>query len=162
MPEVAKFGNRYEELNHLNTLELIGFRMTFYHSNFFLNLSRLAIQIRCQSLSSVEILGNIRPSFLLNAHPLTKTMFGFFKSELFDFELTRILGTATTGGCDIAEFLEAVGKIKKHNPESWYSAWYEQGERAESIAAEAGSHEYSPLAKKTYLCASNYFRTAPC
>jgi Esterase FrsA-like len=109
----------------------------------------------------MEFLGNIRPSFLLNAHPLTKTMFGFFKSELFDFELTRILGTATTGGCDIAEFLEAVGKIKKHNPESWYAAWYEQGERAESIAAEAGSNGYSALARKAYLRASNYFRAAP-
>lgn len=135
--------------------------MTLYHPNCFLNLSRLAIRVRCQILSSMEFLDNIRPSFLLNAHPLTKTMFGFFKSELFDFELTFILGTATTGGCDIAEFFEALGKIKNHNPESWYGALYEQGERAESIAAEAGSNEYSALARKVYFRASKYFRAAP-
>jgi hypothetical protein len=123
MQKVAKFGIRYRELNHPNTIRLIGLRMTFYHPNCFLNLSRPAIQISCQIFSSMEFLGNIRSSFLLNAHPLTKTMSGIFKSELFDFELTFILGTATTGGCDIAEFFEAVGKIKKHNPESWYSAW---------------------------------------
>jgi hypothetical protein len=31
----------------------------------------------------MEILGNLRPPFLLNQHP-TSSMFSFFKSELFD------------------------------------------------------------------------------
>ncbi|KAH8689830.1 Alpha/Beta hydrolase protein [Talaromyces proteolyticus] len=56
-------------------------------------------------------------------------MFGFFQSRFYDFELTRLLGSTPFGGCDVAEFLEAIGKIKKHDPESWYGAWREQGEQ---------------------------------
>ncbi|KAI0452051.1 alpha/beta-hydrolase [Xylaria acuta] len=87
-------------------------------------------------------------------------MFKFFNSFMFDFELTRLLGSTSAGGCDAAEFLTAVGKIKKHDAESWHNAWKEQGERAENIADEAARDGFKVLAKNGYLRASNYFRAA--
>lgn len=87
-------------------------------------------------------------------------MFKFFHSEIFDFELARLLGSSAGGGCDTAEFLTAVGKIKRHDAESWHDAWEEQGGRAETIAEEAARDGLKALAMNGYLRASNYFRAA--
>ncbi|KAI3396959.1 hypothetical protein diail_11359 [Diaporthe ilicicola] len=87
-------------------------------------------------------------------------MFKFFNSFIFDFELTRLLGSTSAGGCDTAEFLTALGKIKKHDAESWFSAWKEQGQRAEKIADEAERDGFRALSKNAYLRAANYFRAA--
>ncbi|KUJ20444.1 alpha/beta-hydrolase [Mollisia scopiformis] len=87
-------------------------------------------------------------------------MFTFLNSFMFDFELTRILGSTSSGGCDAGEFKSAVGKIKKHDAESWYRAWKEQGERAKKIGDEAAKAGFKILARNAYLRASNYFRAA--
>lgn len=79
---------------------------------------------------------------------------------MFNFELTRLLGSTSAGGCEVNEFLTAVGKIKKHDAQSWHDAWKEQGERAEKIAKEAARDGLKVLAKNGYLRASNYFRAA--
>ncbi|KAF2084692.1 alpha/beta-hydrolase [Saccharata proteae CBS 121410] len=88
-------------------------------------------------------------------------MHSFFSSPFFNFELTRILGTAPFGGCQISEFLEAVGEIKKHDSESWYRAWIKQAEKAEAFAANSAMNGHHTLAREAYLRASNYFRAAP-
>jgi alpha-beta hydrolase superfamily lysophospholipase len=87
-------------------------------------------------------------------------MFRFFNSDIFDFELTRLLGSTAAGGCDTCEFLTAIGKIKKHDAESWYSAWKEQAERAERIAEDAARNGLTVLARNGFLRASNYYRAA--
>ncbi|KAB5550767.1 Alpha/Beta hydrolase protein, partial [Coniochaeta sp. 2T2.1] len=87
-------------------------------------------------------------------------MFKFFNSSMFNFELTRLLGSTPAGGCDACEFLTAVGKIKKNDPESWHEAWKEQAERAEAIAQEAARDGLKALAKNAYLRAANYYRAA--
>ncbi|TPX14117.1 uncharacterized protein E0L32_000511 [Thyridium curvatum] len=87
-------------------------------------------------------------------------MFKFFNSFMFDFELTRLLGSTPAGGCDVCEFLTAVGKIKNNDAESWYHAWREQGERAEEIAEDAARDGLKAMAKNGYLRAANYYRAA--
>ena len=88
-------------------------------------------------------------------------MYEFFKShEFFNFELTRILGTAPYGGCEIAEFLDAVGSIKRDDPESWHRAWQKQAEKAERVAEEAAASGQVTAARGAYLRASNYFRAS--
>ncbi|KAJ5636010.1 uncharacterized protein N7484_009323 [Penicillium longicatenatum] len=87
-------------------------------------------------------------------------MFKFFDSFMFDFELTRLLGSTSAGGCEACEFLTAVGKIKKNDAESWHDAWQEQGERAEAIADEAARDGLKALARNGYLRAANYYRAA--
>lgn len=88
-------------------------------------------------------------------------MFEFFKSnEFFNFEVTRVLGTAPYGGCEIAEFLDAVGEIKRDKPESWYRAWLKQAEKAEKSAREAQAAGHSTIARNAFFRASNYFRAS--
>lgn len=64
-------------------------------------------------------------------------MHQFFKSAFFDFEALRILSFAPYEGCEVAEFLQAVGEIRDNDPESWYTAWMKAGDRAERLADEA-------------------------
>ncbi|KAI3317858.1 alpha/beta hydrolase [Xylariaceae sp. AK1471] len=87
-------------------------------------------------------------------------MHKFFGSEFFDFELTRLLGSASSGGCEPAEFLEAVSAIRKHDPESWHRAWSEQSRRAESIAREAVEHGQNAAARRAFLRSANYARAS--
>lgn len=107
----------------------------------------------------MSFIANLRPSFLLFTHP-SERMYPFFRSEFFDFESTRILGTAPYDGCEIGEFLEAVANIKRHNPESWYSAWIEQAERVEAIAKSAEQNGQASHARRAWLRSSNYLRAS--
>ncbi|KAI0002321.1 alpha/beta hydrolase [Xylariaceae sp. FL0662B] len=88
------------------------------------------------------------------------TMHSFFKSEFFNFEFLRLLAMAPTEGAEIAESLEAAGKIKDLDPESWYAAFMEAGKKAEVIAKEAEESGDRVGARKGYLRASNYIRAA--
>lgn len=87
-------------------------------------------------------------------------MYPFFGNEFYDFESTRILGTAPFGGCEVGEFLEAVATIKRHDPESWYSAWIEQAERVEAIAKSAEQNGQAACARRAWLRSSNYLRAS--
>ncbi|PNY23299.1 Alpha beta hydrolase [Tolypocladium capitatum] len=88
-------------------------------------------------------------------------MHPFFSSPFWDFELTRLLGTAPAGGCDAAEFLQVVGELRKHDPESWYRAWLRQAETVFASGLEAEQRRMGSLARGYFLRAANYFRTAP-
>lgn len=44
--------------------------------------------------------------------------FPFSPSFMFDFELTRLLGSASSSGYEIGEFKSAVGSLRKNDPES--------------------------------------------
>ncbi|GAW18782.1 hypothetical protein ANO14919_082640 [Xylariales sp. No.14919] len=87
-------------------------------------------------------------------------MHKFFNSEFFNFELTRLLGSTWSGGCEPAEFLEAVGAIRKHDPESWYRAWNTQSQRAERIAREAVQNGHLAAARRGFLRSANYARAS--
>jgi pimeloyl-ACP methyl ester carboxylesterase len=87
-------------------------------------------------------------------------MFKFFTSDFYNFEATRILGSTNAGGCEIAEFVEALSKIRLHDPESWHHAWNEQSQRAEEIAREAIHSGHVDAARKGFLRASNYARAS--
>ncbi|KAK3996232.1 Alpha/Beta hydrolase protein [Cladorrhinum sp. PSN332] len=87
-------------------------------------------------------------------------MFKFFKSHFYNFETARVLSSTSTGGCEIAEFLEAVGKVKQHDPESWYVTWHEQSVRAEGIARDAVRSGQRRAARRAFIRASNYARAS--
>ncbi|RDL33252.1 putative alpha beta hydrolase [Venustampulla echinocandica] len=84
----------------------------------------------------------------------------FPRSNFFDFETIRILGTAVYGGADVAEVLEVVGQIKSEDPLSWEAAWHTQAERAEALAEEARLHGHRDAARLNYLKAANYTRAS--
>ncbi|KAK1763484.1 putative alpha/beta hydrolase [Phialemonium atrogriseum] len=87
-------------------------------------------------------------------------MHTFFKSAFFNFEYLRLLAMAPSEGAEIGEALEAAGKIKDLDPESWYAAFLEQGKNAEDIAKEAERSGDRVSARRAYLRASNYIRAA--
>ncbi|KAI1177822.1 alpha/beta hydrolase [Nemania sp. FL0916] len=87
-------------------------------------------------------------------------MHKFFNSPFFDFELTRLLGSTWSGGCEPAEFLEAVGSIRKHDPESWYTAWSVQSSRAEEIARSAVQNGHFAASGRAFLRSANYARAS--
>ncbi|PGH16792.1 hypothetical protein AJ80_05107 [Polytolypa hystricis UAMH7299] len=87
-------------------------------------------------------------------------MHQFFPGVFFNFETVRILGMARYGGADVAEVLEAVGKIKHNDPESWHEAWEEQAEKAQAFAKDARASGNRDAARRALLRAANYTRAS--
>jgi dipeptidyl aminopeptidase/acylaminoacyl peptidase len=87
-------------------------------------------------------------------------MFRIFKSDFFNFEALRLLSFTAHEGGEIAEFFEAVGKIKDNDTESWYTAWTEAGKKAEVLAAESELSGNREAARRAFFRASNYQRAA--
>jgi hypothetical protein len=87
-------------------------------------------------------------------------MHTFFESPFFNFEFLRLLAMAPFEGGEIAEILEAVGKIKDLDPESWYDAWCEAGTKAEQIAGEGEDTRDQVAARRGYLRAARYLQSA--
>lgn len=116
--------------------------------------------VKSYLFSLVEILADQRPPFYLKSFP-TIAIFSFFPSStIFNFELTRLLDSTPSHGCDIAEFLSAVSEFRKNNGDSWFSAWSGQALRAEKIAGEAIQSGYITLARNAYVRASSYHRAS--
>lgn len=65
-------------------------------------------------------------------------MLRLFKSNFFNFEALRLLSFTAHEGGEIAEFFEALGKIKDNDTESWYAAWIEAGLKAERSPRDRG------------------------
>ncbi|MBE3043704.1 prolyl oligopeptidase family serine peptidase [Candidatus Bathyarchaeota archaeon] len=87
-------------------------------------------------------------------------MHQFFPGVFFNFETVRILGMAATGGADLAEVLDAVGRIKDNDPETWHLAWAEQAQKAQALADEARASGNRDAARNALLRASNYTRAS--
>ena len=87
-------------------------------------------------------------------------MHTFFKSPFFQFEYLRLLAMAPHEGAEIGEALEAAAKIKDLDPESWFSAFTDAGNKAEDIAREAEEAGDRVGARRAYLRSSNYLRAA--
>ena len=83
-----------------------------------------------------------------------------FKSPFFQFEFLRLLAMAPHEGAEIGEALEAAAKIKDLDPESWFKAFLEAGDKAEAIANEAEQAGDRVSARRGYLRSSNYLRAA--
>lgn len=87
-------------------------------------------------------------------------MFRFFKSDFFNFEALRLLSFAPYEGCEVAEFVQTVGKIKDNDPESWFAAWTKAGDRAETLADDALLANNRVEARRGYMRAASYQRAA--
>lgn len=87
-------------------------------------------------------------------------MFRLFKSDFFHFEALRLLSFTPHEGGEIAEFFEALGKIKDTDVESWYAAWMEAASKVEVLAVEAEQAGNRVAARRAYFRASNYLRSA--
>lgn len=84
----------------------------------------------------------------------------YFEYTWYNFELLRLLGSASYGGCDVAEFLEAVTQIRPNDALSWQRAFLYQAEKAKLLALDAQARGHVSTARNAFLRASNYFRSA--
>ena len=79
---------------------------------------------------------------------------------MFSYQLIRILCQSHYGGGEFNECLEAAGKIKSGDTESFHQGWMWQGERVLAEAEKADDEGRKITARSAYLRASNYIRTA--
>lgn len=84
----------------------------------------------------------------------------YFKSMEMDFVFQWLLGSATTGGCEIGEVFYAAGRIDENDPNSWQREWFELGRRKEARADIALKKGNKTTACQSYLLASNYYRSS--
>jgi alpha-beta hydrolase superfamily lysophospholipase len=84
----------------------------------------------------------------------------FFGNLDFDGQLLRAISYTAYGGADIGECFETAARIEEGNRDSWYEAWTKTADRLRNDAEESldGGHKHS--ARRAYLRASNYYRTA--
>ena len=82
------------------------------------------------------------------------------KDELLDAQVLRTLGTAPYGGADVGECLAAARAVRGTDLDSWYEAWTAAGDRAREVAEKEAAADRRESARKAYLRACSYFRTA--
>ncbi|KAL4965417.1 Alpha/Beta hydrolase protein [Aspergillus stella-maris] len=84
----------------------------------------------------------------------------FFKSEFFDFEFLRVIGTAPVLGAEVGECLEARSRITDGDIESWHNVWTDLAAQAEALGEEALAVKDETAARWAFLRASNYYRAS--
>jgi alpha-beta hydrolase superfamily lysophospholipase len=84
----------------------------------------------------------------------------FFKDELLDAQLMRVLGSAVYGGADIGECLQCAGEIVESRLGSWHDAWRSLGWRLDALARDEEAAGRSETARLAYLRACSYHRTS--
>jgi pimeloyl-ACP methyl ester carboxylesterase len=87
-------------------------------------------------------------------------MHKFYRNNFFNFEAVRILGTAGYGGAEVAESLDAIGRIRENDPNGWGESWAQLAQHAEKVALEAERHGQRAAARVAFLRASNYTRAS--
>ncbi|AAK81332.1 dipeptidyl aminopeptidase/acylaminoacyl peptidase [Clostridium acetobutylicum] len=83
-----------------------------------------------------------------------------FKDSQFEFQTLRVLGSSASGAADIGEVVETAQRIKEGDFKSWCDEWSKTAKSLEESAEESYSKGHFISAKKAYLRAANYYRTA--
>ena len=90
----------------------------------------------------------------------TLLRFHLFKNEDLDFQFIRALTYASYDGASIGESLRVVSLIKERKIATWVSAWQGEAATVEKLAEEAFTRGNRVSARKAFLRAYNYYRTA--
>lgn len=83
-----------------------------------------------------------------------------FKDDQFDFQVLRLLGETAYCAADIGEVVTTCRRIKDGDYNSWCDEWTKTAERLHRTGNDAFSEGHFISARKAYLRASNYYRTA--
>ena len=88
-------------------------------------------------------------------------MWHYFPGQYMpSYQLNRALSQAHYGGGEFAECLDAASEITPGNTESFIQAWSKLGNNIYALAEEFEDNRNPVSARKTYLRAFNYLRTA--
>src|SRR5580704_14882546 len=81
----------------------------------------------------------------------------YFSDQTYNFEAIRVFSNNGPFGGDVGEPGQAIAKIRAGDPESWYAAWNEEGDRTMAFAAKTRD----PISKgNAMIRAFNYYRSA--
>lgn len=83
-----------------------------------------------------------------------------FKDDQFDSQTFRLLSAASCGMADIGEVLTTAEKITEGDYDSWCREWAGTAKRLHAVADDYLKNGHPVSAKKTYLRACNYYRSA--
>lgn len=83
-----------------------------------------------------------------------------FKDDSFAFETLRLLSETAYGMADIGEVLTTAEKITEGDDDSWCKEWAWTAKRLHAAADDYFKNGHPVSAKKTYLRAYNYYRSA--
>ncbi|HET6543130.1 MAG TPA: alpha/beta hydrolase, partial [Chryseolinea sp.] len=88
-------------------------------------------------------------------------MWHYFPGQYMpSYQVNRALTQAHYGGGEFAEVLEVAAEITPGDNESFHQAWSKMGNKVFELAAEYLSDEKNVSARRTFLRAFNYLRTA--
>jgi alpha-beta hydrolase superfamily lysophospholipase len=82
------------------------------------------------------------------------------KDPLLDFQVLRTAGSAPYGGADLGECIATAVRIKPGNVGSWHDQWVRTADEAVRLAERAQKTGERETARRAYLSASSYYRTA--
>lgn len=83
-----------------------------------------------------------------------------FNDKSYTFEFIRVLGASAGGGSDLGECIETARHICDGDDESWYREWMKRADRLYEMAQKWEKEGHTVSARKTYLRACNYYRSA--
>jgi dienelactone hydrolase len=83
-----------------------------------------------------------------------------FADQSFSYQLLRTIGHSVYGGADIGECLATAARIEEGDLESWYTEWLKTADRVRTHAEASLQSGQSVSARRAYLRACNYYRTA--
>ncbi len=83
-----------------------------------------------------------------------------FKDPQYSFQTLRAVGYSVSEGADVGEVLKTAYAIEAGDDESWYTQWLKTAERCESNGREFLASGSTVAARREFLKASNYYRTA--
>lgn len=88
-------------------------------------------------------------------------MWHYFPGQYMpSYQVNRALTQAHYGGGEFAECLEVAGQITPGDNESFHTAWVNMGNKVFGLGETAGQNENFITARRSYLRAFNYLRTA--
>lgn len=88
-------------------------------------------------------------------------MWHYFPGQYMpSYQVNRALTQAHYGGGEYAEILEVAGEIDPADRESFNKAWVKMGDKVYDIAEKYAQADQRVSARRTYLRAFNYLRTA--
>ena len=82
------------------------------------------------------------------------------RDELFEAQMLRALGYASSGAADIGECRATASRISGANLDQWPSEWLATAHRVHELAEASAAAGHFESARNGYFCASNYYRTA--
>ena len=110
-----------------------------------------------KSASSISALDEQKEIF--DAHRVYTAGYYFDNPEM-EFVFQWLLGSISTGGCEIGEAFYAAGRIRENDRGSWHNEWKAMAERKEARADKALRKGNKVTASENYMLAANYYRSS--